>query len=525
MYCNKRLLRGIKRKIDEEEEDEERDELSSSYSNSNSRVNESLLRDCLVNQNLNSSSSYYLQPSLNYSYARQRHITFNISMCKLNRYRQSSDPSLLRSVLICNTLKRLEKELEKEGVKINFGPSGVSFIPSFINGQSLILDPPPNVTASSNSSYIGANSSNSSETFSNSVVNNCNEKLEEGCDDNENEKFLLDLDSSSGRFTPFIRSPVDSDECLFDKDDGSDTLLGDTPSSLSLASTSPSGSCTSSSSALWNIDEPTDRLTSLNWSSVLNFDSSSPNNSLNSRTQETTRLSDESSADSGLISSSLNDSVSSENELEKLEEMYNDKEDEEREEEERSGGKEANRRANKTASHTSLHTLLPPSSTSDSSSSMSHLINHHHLHHISHYHLNSSGASSNSLYSTGPTNEEIFGDIDLSLYDFDLISPLSPPNVKLAPVSAEELMRSVSSESTNNTSSAPSVPSLPSLSNQYNPPMSYSSSSTTLSSSSSSPSSSNTCGTSMSSSASFQAHYFKSKDKLFLEDMPTTVMS
>lgn len=35
-------------------------------------------------------------------------------MCKLARYRQCSDPSLRRSVLICNTLRRLEREMEAE---------------------------------------------------------------------------------------------------------------------------------------------------------------------------------------------------------------------------------------------------------------------------------------------------------------------------------------------------------------------------------------------------------------------------
>lgn len=47
---------------------------------------------------------------------RQRRLTvLNISMCKLSRYRQFSDPSLHRSVLICNTLRLIEKEMEQEG--------------------------------------------------------------------------------------------------------------------------------------------------------------------------------------------------------------------------------------------------------------------------------------------------------------------------------------------------------------------------------------------------------------------------
>ncbi|KAG5900583.1 hypothetical protein JTB14_022886 [Gonioctena quinquepunctata] len=46
---------------------------------------------------------------------RQRRLAvLNLSMCKLARYRQCSDPSLRRSVLICNTLRRLEREMEAE---------------------------------------------------------------------------------------------------------------------------------------------------------------------------------------------------------------------------------------------------------------------------------------------------------------------------------------------------------------------------------------------------------------------------
>jgi hypothetical protein len=60
----------------------------------------------------------------------------------------------------------------------------------------------------------------------------------------------------------------------------------------------------------------------------------------------------------------------------------------------------------------------------------------------------SSSTTTTSMTATTPTtkspsssSDEVFGDIDLSLYDFDLLSlPLSTPNVKMTPVSAEELM-------------------------------------------------------------------------------------
>lgn len=48
-------------------------------------------------------------------YRQRRLAVLNLSMCKLARYRQCSDPSLRRSVLICNTLRHIEREMEAEG--------------------------------------------------------------------------------------------------------------------------------------------------------------------------------------------------------------------------------------------------------------------------------------------------------------------------------------------------------------------------------------------------------------------------
>lgn len=59
---------------------------------------------------------------------RLRQQIFNLSMTKLNRFRQSTDPSLHRSVMICNTIRMLEKQLERDGCKVNVSPAGVSFI-------------------------------------------------------------------------------------------------------------------------------------------------------------------------------------------------------------------------------------------------------------------------------------------------------------------------------------------------------------------------------------------------------------
>ncbi|XP_022912968.1 uncharacterized protein [Onthophagus taurus] len=47
-------------------------------------------------------------------YRQRRLAVLNLSMCKLARFRQCTDPSLRRSVLICNTLRKIEREMESE---------------------------------------------------------------------------------------------------------------------------------------------------------------------------------------------------------------------------------------------------------------------------------------------------------------------------------------------------------------------------------------------------------------------------
>ncbi|XP_018006926.1 dentin sialophosphoprotein [Hyalella azteca] len=52
-------------------------------------------------------------------YQQQRLAVLNMSMCKLNRFSRCSDPRLHKSVLICNTLRLIEKEFESEGTSMN----------------------------------------------------------------------------------------------------------------------------------------------------------------------------------------------------------------------------------------------------------------------------------------------------------------------------------------------------------------------------------------------------------------------
>ncbi|XP_014210178.1 uncharacterized protein LOC106640603 isoform X2 [Copidosoma floridanum] len=47
-------------------------------------------------------------------YRQRRNAVWSISMVKLSRFRQFPDPSLHRSVLICNTLRYLEREMERD---------------------------------------------------------------------------------------------------------------------------------------------------------------------------------------------------------------------------------------------------------------------------------------------------------------------------------------------------------------------------------------------------------------------------
>ncbi|XP_074600314.1 uncharacterized protein LOC141854513 [Brevipalpus obovatus] len=595
------------------------------------------------------------QQNLNYFYHKQRHLTFNISMCKLNRYRQSSDPSLRRSVLICNTLKRLERELAKEGIRINFGPTGVTFIstataststglignsppvPNNQNGQAMVSSsssPLYPVTSSTSNSSDGLQNESNNESKLPSEPSRGDESDEEGdCDGSSGDisssssldcsefidcgvesdsKYLLDLDSSGGRITPYIHaeSDVESSEMSkqltgssFDNVHGSSPHISQSnqplltnfsspanspsiPSSTlnlsssplpSVSSLSPSSSLesspsssspphslsinTSASSAFWSMDESygSDRLSNLNWSSVLNFDIITPLSdsaqSLDNEQLSLKKISDSSVAadgDSSIASDSRESNSSATFDLESKGTCSD-------------SGLDSSPSKWDSDESSSLHILMPPVNGPQSSTNVSH----HLLQHLNHsyHHQTSSGLASSSSHVTlssvspsssshhsGPNNnDEIFDDIDMSLYDFDPIPPLSPPNVKLAPVSAEDLMKganesnavdapssssppnsipthdlpipssttSSSSMSSSPPSSPPSSPSSSSSSSSDNSASSYPSSSSSLSPTSSAASHSTTCGT----ANSFQNNYFRAKDKLFMEDMPTTVTS
>lgn len=83
------------------------------------------------------------------AYHRRRQVVFNLSVSKLGRYRQAANPSLLRSVLVCNTLRNLEKEFEKEGVRFSVGAHG-----NLVITRSC----PPNHRNHGNNNHCGNNS-------------------------------------------------------------------------------------------------------------------------------------------------------------------------------------------------------------------------------------------------------------------------------------------------------------------------------------------------------------------------------
>lgn len=77
-----------------------------------------------------------------------RYSLFNKSLVKLNKFCNSSDPNIRKSVLVCNTLKRLERQLRKENIHLHLTANGLAFIklknkhssPDQLDYRNLVLD-------------------------------------------------------------------------------------------------------------------------------------------------------------------------------------------------------------------------------------------------------------------------------------------------------------------------------------------------------------------------------------------------
>lgn len=287
-----------------------------------------------------------------YNYIMQRQSIFNISILKLNKNQHTANASLLHSVLICNTLRTLEKELEQEGVKITYDSNQFSTFNNPVSELSISFS---NVSEISSCSSLSVQSVASIDTDNSSVTD------DESCDMNvEYNKYLHDLDSS-GRLTPFVRTTQDNTGAL-------------------------------------GYDE-NDRLPSLNWSSVLNVSSfeNNPNASGMSNYIE--------NENSYSANSSTQNQVPAD-------------------------------------CSPSLHTLMPPASVSHTASN--NVLPSIMLNFSTPSTVPSASPSNLSmpvggyLSTSSNSGDEIFSDVDLSLYDFDL----SSPNLRTAPITDDELCNS-----------------------------------------------------------------------------------
>lgn len=200
-------------------------------------------------------------------YKEKRLKMMNLSMFKLARFRQASDQSLYRSVLICNTLKSLEKEIELENQiyhqrlqnhhrqALHQNQTNLEYAQSFVprlganaeskQQQQQQPQPPQNSIINCNSN-LSSNTSFSQPYLTNNCIINRISSFNEPI---PYEHHPL-KDPSSGRATPFPTSP------------GISQLAS---SSLSTAS--------DTDSAFGDVDDSNTR--SIDWGSVLSLSSQS----------------------------------------------------------------------------------------------------------------------------------------------------------------------------------------------------------------------------------------------------------
>ncbi|KAG8182103.1 hypothetical protein JTE90_018374 [Oedothorax gibbosus] len=243
---------------------------------------------------------------------QRRQELLDMTYDKLKKTEAEKHPSFRKQVLMTNIVRRLQKDMMRDGIQVN-GLTRESTAPvwSEDNNQVSNLDPPPEAT-----NFVG---------------------------------FPIDENGVDRPPTPIPTTDYE--------------IFNNYPSYHQVSSRTQSYEPV----ALWTEDN--DRLSSLNWSSVLK-------STVELNYSSDCAMSDES------------------------------------------------------GSITSLHTLMPAVTGIES-------------------YLGSLTPSSSPNGSTSPgsgsssSEDEIFGDVDLTLYDYDY-TPLSPPNVAMAPLTAEELMWSLS---------------------------------------------------------------------------------
>lgn len=211
-------------------------------------------------------------------YKEKRLKMMNLSMFKLARFRQASDQSLYRSVLICNTLKSLEKEIEIENQiyhqrmqqhrqaalhNQNQPPQNMSFLSQpFVSRPESCSDAKQHQQTSSNNE--------------NSMINNCSL--------NSN-SFSQPYNSPNGssnciinRIPSFNESPIYEHHPLKDPSSGRATPFPSTvaPPTLSQLASSSSSRTNDADSAFGDVDEIDCSTTkSIDWGSVLSLSSQS----------------------------------------------------------------------------------------------------------------------------------------------------------------------------------------------------------------------------------------------------------
>lgn len=233
---------------------------SSNYCSSNRMCNGGLglMKNCCEGRN-------NLWCTAKQCYKEKRLKMMNLSMFKLARFRQASDQSLYRSVLICNTLKSLEKEIELENqiyhqrLQHHHRQALHQNQTSMEYGQTF-----PRLPAESKQQQNNNLSNENSIINCNSNLSTCNNSFSQpynntnNCIINRIPSFNDPIpynehhplkDPSSGRATPFPASPVisslasqsnasDTDSAFGDVDDVGSTRSIDWGSVLSLSSQS-----------------------------------------------------------------------------------------------------------------------------------------------------------------------------------------------------------------------------------------------------------------------------------------------
>jgi SERTA motif len=210
-------------------------------------------------------------------YKEKRLKMMNLSMFKLARFRQASDQSLYRSVLICNTLKSLEKEIEIENqiyhqrmqhhrqALHNQNQSNLEFMQSF--------------SARPNSeTKQQQNNANSSNMNNESSMINCSSSLST-CNNSFSQPPYTTNNCIINRIPPFNEPmPIYEHHPLKDPSSGRATPFPTlaSPGISQLASNSAASSPNDADSAFGDVDDVDSSSTrSIDWGSVLSLSSQS----------------------------------------------------------------------------------------------------------------------------------------------------------------------------------------------------------------------------------------------------------